>query len=178
MDDLVRAAMLKWPNVPDCRGWLGLDARGEWWMRDDGCQAAGPFPESRGSPIRHEKLREFIGRNYQPDSAGCWYFQNGPQRVYVDLEVAPWVWRLEPEVGAPLRVITHTGILAAPVAECWQDELGRLFLDTGLGFGLIHSLDTGWAADEIEVGRWALRDCPSAELEQRFGFVLRPSAVE
>ena len=49
MDDLVKAAMAKWPNVPDCRGWLGLDARGDWYLRDDACQAAGPFPTPKGS---------------------------------------------------------------------------------------------------------------------------------
>jgi hypothetical protein len=43
MDDIVRQAIAKWPNVPDCYGWLGLDARGNWYMRDDRAQAAGPF---------------------------------------------------------------------------------------------------------------------------------------
>ena len=43
MDDLVRQAMVKWPNVPDCFGWLGLDSRGQWYMRDDRAQALGPF---------------------------------------------------------------------------------------------------------------------------------------
>ena len=43
MDDIVKAALAKWPNVPNCYGWLGLDARGNWYMRDDQAQAAGPF---------------------------------------------------------------------------------------------------------------------------------------
>ena len=43
MDDIVKAAIAKWPNVPHCYGWLGLDARGNWYMRDDQAQAAGPF---------------------------------------------------------------------------------------------------------------------------------------
>ena len=43
MDDLVLQAMAKWPNVPDCYGWLGLDARGDWYMRDDQTQALGAF---------------------------------------------------------------------------------------------------------------------------------------
>ena len=43
MDDIVRQAIAKWPNVPNCYGWLGLDARGNWYMRDDQAQAAGPF---------------------------------------------------------------------------------------------------------------------------------------
>ena len=34
MDELVQQAMAKWPNVPHCYGWLGLDARGRWYLRD------------------------------------------------------------------------------------------------------------------------------------------------
>ena len=43
MDDIVKAAMAKWLNVPDCYGWLGLDARGRWWMRKRlrGCWVVG-----------------------------------------------------------------------------------------------------------------------------------------
>ena len=70
MDDIVRQAIAKWPNVPHCYGWLGLDARGNWYMRDDRTQAAGPFPQSRGSLLKHEKLIEFIQRNYDRDAQG------------------------------------------------------------------------------------------------------------
>ena len=35
MDDIVKAALKKWPNVPHCYGWLALDARGDWYMRDE-----------------------------------------------------------------------------------------------------------------------------------------------
>ena len=52
MDEIVKAALKKWPNVPACRGWLALDARGNWYMRDDRVQAAGPFPRVKGSRIR------------------------------------------------------------------------------------------------------------------------------
>src|SRR3982751_6865129 len=92
MDDIVAAALRKWPNVPHCYGWLALDARGDWYMRDDRIQAAGPFPRVKGSRIDHEKLRDFIARNYDRDATGAWFFQNGPQRVYVELEAAPYVW--------------------------------------------------------------------------------------
>ena len=57
MDDIVRQAIAKWPNVPHCYGWLGLDARGQWYMRDDRTQAAGPFPQAKGSLLRHEKQK-------------------------------------------------------------------------------------------------------------------------
>ena len=38
MDELVAAALVKWPNVPHCHGWLGLDARGNWYLRDERVQ--------------------------------------------------------------------------------------------------------------------------------------------
>src|SRR4051812_27049812 len=121
MDDIVRQAIAKWPNVPHCYGWLGLDSRGNWYMRDDATQAAGPFPVARGSLLRHQKLLDFIERNYDHDEQGSWFFQNGPQRVYVELEVAPLVLRVE--AGGGLQ--THVG---EPVAadSCLADEHGRL----------------------------------------------------
>lgn len=174
MDDMVKAALRKWPNVPDCRGWLGLDARGDWYMRDARTQAAGPFPQSRGSRIQHDKLREFIGRNYEPDANGCWFFQNGPQRVYVELELAPWVWRLHRHSAGALEVQAHTGTPAGSVASCWLDEHGRLYLHTACGFGLVHTLDMALAADEIEAGRWQVQETAAAQLPGQFGFELSP----
>ena len=98
MDDIVKQAMAKWPNVPNCYGWLGLDERGHWYLRDDPTQARGHFqsgvPGAKGSLLQHEKLIEFIHRNYAADSMGAWFFQNGPQRVYVELAATPFVWRL------------------------------------------------------------------------------------
>jgi hypothetical protein len=103
MDEIVEAALRKWPNVPHCHGWLALDARGDWYMRDERVQAAGPFPQVKGSVIRHDKLLGFIHRNYAADADGAWYFQNGPQRVYVELEAAPWVWRVQAGAAATAR---------------------------------------------------------------------------
>ena len=51
MDDIVKAALAKWPNVPHCHGWLGLDARGQWYMRDDQTQAAGVFAARPGEEV-------------------------------------------------------------------------------------------------------------------------------
>ena len=126
MDDIVKAALKKWPNVPHCYGWLALDARGNWYMRDDRTQAAGPFPQVKGSRILHDKLREFIQRNYAGDTNGCWYFQNGPQRVYVELEAAPWVWRLGADGAGALRIESHTG-LAASYSGAWLDCIQDLY---------------------------------------------------
>jgi hypothetical protein len=170
MDDIVRQAIAKWPNVPHCFGWLGLDARGGWYMRDDRVQAQGAFPQSKGSLLRHEKLIDFIHRNYERDDQGQWFFQNGPQRVYVELEVAPLVWR----IGPGQAVTSHTGRPARARRAILDDE-GRVYLDTDLGFGLVHTLDVADAAEAIEQGVWTPEEMPAAQLPERFGFVLSPA---
>ncbi|PZP32923.1 MAG: DUF2946 domain-containing protein [Roseateles depolymerans] len=170
MDALVEAALKKWPNVPHCYGWLALDARGDWYMRDERIQHAGPFPTVKGSRITHDKLLGFIGRNYAHDEAGCWFFQNGPQRVYVQLEITPWVWRLQPDG----RVLSHTG-LDGEVRACWLDEIGHLYLQTDLGLGLVHTADMELAAEKVESGLWMPQDCIAAELPERFGYQLQPT---
>lgn len=173
MDDIVKAAMAKWPNVPHCFGWLGLDARGQWFMRDDRVQAAGPFKEVRGSLLQHDKLIDFIHRNYATDEHGQWYFQNGPQRVYVELDITPWIWRLQPDG----RVLSHTGA-PAQVRESLLDEHGHLYLVTDLGPGLVHSADMALAADAVDAGRWSPQDVRADDLPGRFGYVLSPQALQ
>lgn len=178
MDDIVRQALAKWPNVPHCYGWLGLDARGNWYMRDDRTQAAGPFspldggtPASKGSLLRHEKLVDFIQRNYEHDELGQWFFQNGPQRVYLELETTPLVWR----VHADFSVVAHTGLRAQPTA-CVLDDAGYLYLDSAIGFGRVHTQDMGCAADAIEQGLWVPMHAASDTLAARFGYVRSPQA--
>ena len=169
MDDLVQQAMAKWPNVPACYGWLGLDARGDWYMRDDQVQALGPFSKSKGSRLTHEKLMAFIARNYACDKQGQWFFQNGPQRVYVELEATPWIWRLQPDGS----IQSHTGTQAR-MQRCIVDEHGRLYLDTEQGFGLVHSQDVLQAAGFIEAGLWVPQEVLTQELAKRFGYVRSP----
>ena len=90
MDAAIARALAKWPNVPGVYGWLALDRRGNWLIK--------------GERIANEALREFIARNYEADDAGCWYFQNGPQRVYVSLAYTPLVVHYEGE-----ELIDHCG---------------------------------------------------------------------
>ena len=177
MDEIVAAALKKWPNVPHCYAWLALDARGDWYMRDARIQAAGPFPRVKGSRIDHEKLREFIGRNYAADPDGAWFFQNGPQRVYVELEAAPWVWRLQPGPTSSIVVTSHTGLPAAPSGEAFVDESGRLFLACDLGIGIVHTLDMQVASDVVERGVWRPREIAFDALVERFGVRLSPAAA-
>ena len=183
MDDIVKAALLKWPNVPDCYGWLGLDARGNWYLRDDQAQSAGPFcapsnepgrqVASKGSLLMHDKLVEFIQRNYAANAQGQWFFQNGPQRVYVELEATPYVWRIG---SAPdFDVTAHDGQIAI-TQRCFIDEHGRVYLETALGFGLVHTQDMLQAADAIERGLWVPQEVLVKDLQARFGYVRSPQA--
>jgi DUF2946 family protein len=175
VDEIVKAALKKWPTVPHCYGWLALDARGQWFMRDDRIQRAGPFPQVKGSMIRHDKLLEFIHRNYECDAQGCWFFQNGPQRVYVELEAAPLVWRVMCG-GDALRVHAHTGHDAA-VHSAWLDEHGRLFLHGDRGFGIVHSQDMLDASRAIEQGLWSPQSLGFSAMPARFGYVLKPEPL-
>ena len=175
MDDIVRQAMAKWPNVPHCHGWLGLDARGNWYLRDAQAQALGGFASgvagARGTRLRHERLIEFIQRNYAADDQGRWFFQNGPQRVFVELEAAPWVWRVAPDRA----VSAHDG-RPARVQAVFVDEQGRVFLRTDLGFGIVHTLDMVAVADAVEAGDWAPEPVRGADLPRREGYLLSPQA--
>ena len=178
MDEMVIKALAKWPNVPACYDWLGLDARGNWYMRDEPAQARGPFQaqdtaQARGSVLRHDKLIEFICRNYEPDALGQWFFQNGPQRVFVELELTPLVCR----VNADFSVQDHTG-QPAWVLACLLDENGRLYLQCERGVGLVHTLDMGYAADAIEQGIWSVEDVLQAAMPARFGYVKSPRALQ
>lgn len=177
MDDIVKAALAKWPNVPDCYGWLALDARGDWYLRDEPTQAAGPFPKFKGSRIEHLKLQEFICRNYEHDAHGAWFFQNGPQRVYLQLEASPMVMGVRKEgTGQQARwlVETHTGLPVNEVKASWLDDLGRLFLETDRGFGVVRSMDMDAAADAVESGLWSPQELPFADMPGRFGYCLDP----
>ncbi|AEK63617.1 DUF2946 family protein [Collimonas fungivorans] len=120
MDQIVAQAMQKWPNVPHCYGWLALDARGAWRMRDEQAQRH----KLPGDKIMHTALVGFINRNYGADENGCWYFQNGPQRVYVDLELTPYIAHTDPMQGFVLQ----TGAAMATVESVMMTEQGQLLL--------------------------------------------------
>lgn len=131
MDAQVLAAMAKWPDVPAVFGWLALTARGEWRLR--------------GERIDNAAIRDFIGRNYAGDAQGRWYFQNGPQRVYVALAVTPWIYR----VDAAGHVCAHIGVTPARCEGAAYLDDGRLLLVTDLGPGVVDDRDTAWCLRAI-----------------------------
>ena len=165
MDQSVLRAIARWPDVPAIYGWLALDRRGNWQLKES---EGGTFGR-----IGNAALRDFIGRNYAADERGCWFFQNGPQRVYVELEAAPWVWRL---TGSPPAIVSHTGRSARFVSAA-LDEHGRLFVATDIGLGIVHSLDMESASDAVDAGVWPVEEVRFATLPARYGYVLSPAAA-
>jgi hypothetical protein len=127
MDEIVLRGMAKWPNVPAVYGWLSLDRRGQWLIK--------------GERIANPLVTEFIGRNYAHDERGCWFFQNGPQRVFVNLEYTPLVLRVVSREGAPLAFEAHNGKPVSSVSGAWMDEAGALLMETELGAGTVHDRD-------------------------------------
>lgn len=192
MDEVVIKAMAKWPNVPAVYGWLSLDARGRWRIK--------------GDIIAHRPSLAFIARNYAADERGCWYFQNGPQRVFVELEYTPWVLRL----AGDRSVETHTGHSVHNPRAAYVDEQGNLLIESELGIGLVEdreleqmsegiTLGSGESADPEQIAqvlergvasagaslvlsvggrRLAVHGIARADVPSRFGYVASPSDDE
>ena len=129
MDDIVKQAMAKWPNVPDVYGWLSLDRRGNWLIK--------------GETIGNPQITAFINRNYLHDEHGHWFFQNGPQRVFVELAYTPVVYSV-PGHPTSMALYTHTHALVNEVHTAWIDDGGTLVLQTEHGTGHVHDQDLEW----------------------------------
>jgi len=150
MDEIVVRSLARWPNVPAVYGWLGLDRRGNWLIK--------------GERIANQALRDFISRNYDADRSGRWYFQNGPQRVYVSLAYTPLVVHYE---GDELR--DHCG-RAFAARTTYLDDEGSVLIE---GDGVIALLD------DRDLARYAdselsLQRITSAEIAGRYHFVKDP----
>ncbi|HMM75213.1 MAG TPA: DUF2946 family protein [Gammaproteobacteria bacterium] len=121
--EAVERALAKWPNVPACHGWLMLDRRGRWRLGD--------------GPITHPGAVAFLNAHYASDEHGAWYVQNGPQRAWVDLELAPWILSVEPD--GSLRTQTCETLTAT--GEIYLTEHGDVLLATPRGLAAVSDRD-------------------------------------
>jgi hypothetical protein len=132
MDEWVVKALNRWPNVPALFGWLSLDRRGRWLIR--------------GEPISHPRIVETIDRNYASDEYGRWYFQNGPQRGYMQLKSTPLIlFVAENQAG----LVTHTGLTVEQIRDAYLDEEGALVLMTEHGAGEVAGKDLAWMLERL-----------------------------
>ena len=179
MDDIVKQAMAKWPNVPACYEWLSLDRRGDWRLQ--------------GERVSHPGLIAFLNQHYAIDASGRCFVQNGPQQVFVDLALAPWVYR-----RMSAGWVSHTGQPAGAITACYLDAEGSVLLMAEPGIGLLDDRDlprfldecqavdgepaseddfAGLLAGEDAAIDWqgiALQRLPAADPAAFFGFVAQP----
>lgn len=162
VDDAVLRSLARWPDVADVYGWLLLDRRGEWRLR---VHSAQPGFERIGN----RALREFICRNYAPDARGCWYFQNGPQKVYVRLAYAPLVVRME-----TTGLTDHCGRAFGEPRGMWQDEEGSVLLLGDRGLGLLDDRDLAAFSARTGDNLLGLPVVTRAAAPGHFGYVQDP----
>ena len=129
MDEIVARAMQKWPDVPNVFGWLRLDRRGRWLVKS----RSGAFER-----IGNAAVTAFIGRNYGADAKGRWFFQNGPQRVFVSLDYTPWVLRLSDDSGC---LLAHNDVPFGTPSSLLLDEQGQLLVASASGVGVVSDRD-------------------------------------
>jgi len=126
MDQSVLDALRRWPDVPAVYGWLSLTARGDWRLHPLGDAEKG----GAGEGISNPQILGFMGRNYSSEPDGKWFFQNGPQRVYVRLDAAPYIVHVQPETAS---LITHNGLIVKQVLAWFSDNTGQMYAQTNLG---------------------------------------------
>jgi hypothetical protein len=151
VDDIVKQAMAKWPNVPSVFGWLALDRRGNWLIK--------------GETISNPQINEFINRNYLHDDTGRWFFQNGPQRVFVELAYTPLVYGV-PDHPKSDVIHTHTRRAVHSLHAAWIDDSGTLLLQSEHGIGHVHDQDLEWLLPRFVDAHGAVLD--EDTLEARF----------
>ena len=160
MDEIVLRAQAKWPDVPDVYGWLALDRRGQWLLRN-------PVRETF-EPIGSAALREFIARNYSCDSRGRWFFQNGPQRVFVRLAYTPLVVRTR-----ETAFVDQCGRAFESRTELLDDQ-GSLLLPSEDCVALLDDRDLASYADARGDSIQTLPMIESSAVPGRFGFIQDP----
>jgi hypothetical protein len=153
VDEIVARSLAKWPNVPAVYGWLSLDRRGNWLIK--------------GEKIANTALRDFIARNYEADAEGRWYFQNGPQRVYVTLAYTPLVVHYDGEQLFDHCARRYEGTLS------YQDDEGSVLVAGPKTIALLDDRDLARIANEAG-------DLPlirRADVAQKFNFDPNPRAT-
>ena len=151
MDEIVARSLAKWPDVPAVYGWLSLDRRGQWRIK--------------GEKIANQALRAFIGRNYEADERGRWFFQNGPQRVYVALAYTPLVVHFEGDA-----LVDHCG-RAFHAEAAYLDDGGSVVMAGEGTVALLDDRDLARFADQAHV----LLPIPAGEVPKRYGFTPNPA---
>ncbi len=149
MDEQVIAAMARWPDVPAVFGWLSLTESGQWRLHPQG--DALQNSSCPGEEITSPQVLAFMSRNYEADDAGQWYFQNGPQRVYVRLDGAPYVAHTTTDAASGrFKLRTHTGLDIRKLHALYLTPAGHVYAATDRGAALIAGRDLPAFLDALQ----------------------------
>ena len=157
----------KWPNVPDVYNWLELDNRGNWCIKNE--------------KISHKGLIKFINDHYSSDDKGRWFFQNGPQRVFVKLHSTPFILSIALNDDV-IYFKTQTNQVIQQIEQFWLDNNGRLLLSWDQYLGLLSDRDLSMMSDYIvpvnangqqEFDQISGLDIPSSFSENKIPFNLK-----
>ncbi len=121
MDQATIQALQKWPQVPNCFGWLHFDRRGEWRIQNDYAQQH----HLPGEKVTHPGFKNYIESHLAVDDKGNHFFQNGPQRVYISFAICPWVVRFYPLAEGKWELKTTFGQAIQPTG-CFLDEQDQI----------------------------------------------------
>lgn len=120
-----------WPGHPEVHGWLRLSRRGDWFVK--------------GQKVTHPRSLSFINAHYQSDPQGRWFFQNGRQRVFVQLAYTPYILRL----NGTDSFKTHTGLTINELKQVCLDDEGNLLFQTEFGIALLNDYDLPLVQDYL-----------------------------
>jgi alpha-L-fucosidase len=99
-----------------------------------------------GESIENKQILRFINRNYSHDAEGRWFFQNGPQRVFVRIDAAPLVIAVDDAHGV---FNSHNGHLIEKIDFWLIDDDGHLFFQSSSGAGQIVDKDLTRLVDTL-----------------------------
>ena len=114
-----------------------------------------------------------MNRNYACTDAGQWHFQNGPQRVFVDLDYSPWIYFLD----GLRNIVDQAGSPVSDLRGAWLDEEGNLLLLSERGIGLMCDRDLQSMSDDFRFADDAICDEESIAGLIEGGVVLPPRSI-
>ena len=121
--------------------------------------------------MNNPALVGFINRNYGHDERGNWYFQNGPQRVYVNLEATPFIARTDPQQG----LVLQTGQALTDIERVFLSDAGAVLFQAGDSVAQLDDRDVAQVLSKLELdGQAASDEAVMAWLESGAGKLTLP----
>ena len=173
VDELVQAALRKWPNVPHCYDWLAGPGCARALVHARRARAA-----RRAFPQVKAVASSTTSRSPSSGATTCVTTRAaGSSRT--DRSACMSSSKPRPGSGgcSPMAACSATPGQLATVEDSRIDETRRLYLVTDLGFGLVHSLDVQQAAGICRARHLAPRAWRGRQMAQTLWLRPPPAAA-